>query len=163
MNSLIDELHRLASDPIAWGAVPILAAFAIYAIWHRYSCPLLHRTAHITLEQAEKVVGKPHFAGPRYLILMLAGIAATVAALTLISEGIYPTLAFYLLVAGVFVIQTEPARLQLREAEMRVVAAEVMGPEARQSAIARLETSIVWLATLQATIFAGTVLFLLTL
>ncbi len=163
MTSLIDELHRLASDPIAWGAVPILAAFALYALWHWRSCPLLHRTAHITLAEAEGVVGKPYIAGPRFLLLMLAGIAATVAALTLIAEGIYPTLAFYLLVAGVFVIQTEPARLQLREAEMRVVAAEAIGPEAMQAAISRLETTIVWLVTLQVTILAGTVLFLVAL
>lgn len=161
MNMLIDELRMLAGDPLAWGAVPVLLGFAAWSVWHWRRCPLIARTAHISRAEAEAMMRRPYFAGPRYFLLMVAGIAATVAALAFIARGTYPTLAFYLLLAGVFVIQTEPARLQLREAEYRVVAAEAQGPEEVRAAIHRLESSNVWLVTLQGVILVATVAFLL--
>lgn len=162
MNMLIDELRMLAGDPLAWGAVPVLLAFAGWSVWHWWTCPLIARTAHISRAEALAVLGKPYFAGPRYFLLMVAGIVATVAGLTFIARGINPTLAFYLLLAGVFVIQTEPARLQLREAEYRVVASEALGLEDVESAVHRLESSNVWLITLHGVILVATVTFLLS-
>jgi hypothetical protein len=158
---LVEELRALADDPLTWAAVPALAAFAGHALWHWRTCPLLDRTKHVTLAEAEAAVDQPRIAGPRFLVLMLLGIAATLAGLSFIAEGIYPTAAFYLLLAGVFVIQTEPARLQIREAELRVVAAERHGEDARRIAIERLETLNIWLLSLELAILAGVMGFLL--
>lgn len=157
---LIEELSMLAGDPVAWGAVPLLAVFCIYSLVHWWRCPLIHRTQHISLEEAANVVGKPVIAGPRFGLLMLAGVAATLAGLSFIAEGIRPTLAFYLLIAGVFVIQTEPARLQIREAEARVVTASAVGEEPARIAVERLETTNIWLISLQFSMLAAVVIFL---
>jgi len=161
MAALLDELQMLAGNPVAWGAVPVLALFVLTSIWHWWTCPLIARTASITLEQARAVVGQPRIAGPRYFLLMMGGIVATLAGLTLIAEGIYPLLAFYLLLGGVFVIQTEPTRLQIRESEMAVVAARAHGEEAMRIAVERLETTAMWLMTIQCVMLAATVAFLL--
>lgn len=163
MNMLIDELRAVAADPYAWGAVPVLLAFLLGALWRRRVCPLIHRAAEIGPAEARAAQARPFSAGPRFALLMLAGIAATLAGLTLIEKGTYPTVAFYLLLAGVFVIQTEPARLQLREAEIRVIAAEAMPEDVREIAVERLETNHLWLISLQGVILIGTVAFLLAI
>lgn len=163
MTMLIDELRALAANPVAWGAVPLLLAFLLYALYRRRHCPLIHRTATISVDEARAAQDRPFAAGMRFAFLMLAGIGATIASLTLIAGGTYPTLAFYLLVAGVFVIQTEPARLQLREAEIRAIAAEGLDEEVREIAIDRLETNHLWLIMLQALILVGTVAFLIAI
>lgn len=161
MNMLVEELTALADDPVTWAAVPVLGLFAAYSLWHWLHCPVLHRKRRPSLDEARAVVGQPRIAGPRFLLLMLLGIVATLAGLTFISEGIYPTAAFYLLLAGVFVIQTEPARLQIREAELRVLAVEAQGETAIRHAMERLETLNIWLVSLQLAILAGVIGFLL--
>lgn len=161
MNLFVDELRALADNPVAWGAVPALALFATYSVIAWRKCPLLHRTAHISEAEAKAVLDRPQIAGPRFLILMVVGIAATVAGLSLIAEAIYPTLAFYLLLAGVFVLKTEPVRLQIREAEFRVVAARPHGKDAVGLALERLNENNTLLITLQVAILLGTTLFLL--
>ncbi|MGF1447742.1 MAG: hypothetical protein ACFBRM_16310 [Pikeienuella sp.] len=161
MSMLVDELKALGESPLAWGAVPAIAAF-VYRSYHNWrKCPLLHRAPQLTQNEALELVGRPKIAGPRYFLLMVAGIVATVTSLSLIAKGIYPTLAFYLLIAGVFVIQTEPARLQVRDAEVRLFAAQPHGPAARAAAMERLDWTNAWLVTLQATMLAGVIAFLL--
>ncbi|MEO0621148.1 MAG: hypothetical protein AAFU49_12745 [Pseudomonadota bacterium] len=163
MTMLIDELRQLAANPFTWASVPVLLAFLLYALYRRRCCPLLHRTLTITPEQARASADQPYTAGPRFALLMLVGIVATIASLKLIADGTYPTLAFYLLVAGVFVIQTEPVRLRLREAETRVIASELYDEDVREVAIDRLETNHLWLITIQVVILLGTVAFLLAI
>ncbi len=160
MSMLVGELAALGADPLSWGAVPALLVFAgvSYRNWRVY--PLLQGDDRLTEAKAAALAGRPQFAGPRYALLMLGGIAATVAGLWLIAEGIRPTLAFYLLLAGVFVIQTEPARLQIREAQYAAIAARPHGEEASQAARERLDWTNAWLVTLEVVILAGTVLFL---
>lgn len=161
MNMLIDELGKLASDPIAWGAIVLLAGFAAYALWHWRVCPLLHERARIDHAEAAAAIDRPLVDGPRFLLLMLCGIATTVTGLGLIAEGIHPALAFYLLLAGLFVIQTEPARREIRHAELRVVAAELQGEEAREAALERLRSAHLWLVALHFALLAGAVTGLL--
>ncbi|GMG83481.1 hypothetical protein LNKW23_26940 [Paralimibaculum aggregatum] len=160
MNMLVDELRALSADPVAWGAVPVLAAFVVWSFASRRLCPLMNCANRISDEEARKVAGGPRVAGPRFLVLMLVGIVAAVTGLKLIGMGLYSTLAFYLLLAGVFVIQTEPARLQIREAQHRVAAARNRGEEAVASEIQRLGASHNWLIGLQAIMLVGTALFL---
>ena len=155
MTMLIDELGMLSADPVAWGAVGLLAAFAAYAVWHWQVCPLLHERARIDRAEAAAAIARPLVDGPRYLLLMLGGIAATVTGLGFLAEGIYPAIAFYLLLAGLFVIQTEPARREIREAELRVVASELQGDDAREAAIERLRSAHLWLVGLHFVLLIG--------
>ena len=161
MNMLVEELAAVAANPLAWGAVGVLALFAVYALWHWQSCPLLHGRARIDPAEAEARVSGGLVDGPRFFLLMLGGIAATLAGLTFIAEGRLPTLAFYLLIAGVFVMQTEPARRQVREAEFRAVAATLRDEEAQAAALARLRASHLWLVALHFLIFAAAIVALL--
>ncbi len=161
MSLLLDELRSLGANPVAWAAVPVIAGFTLRSYYHWRHCPLLHKTRDLTHEEATEFLRRPQIAGPRYLLLMLAGMGATIAGLALIAKGVGSALAFYLLVAGVFVIQTEPARLQVREAEYRVLAAQPYGQAAERAAIERLDWTNGWLVTLQLVILTATLAFLL--
>ena len=155
MTMLLAELGRLAADPLAWGAIAALAGFTAHALWHWRVCPLVNARAQIDHAQAAAAIARPFVDGPRYLLLMLGGIAATVTGLGFIAEGIYPTLAFYLLLAGLFVIQTEPARREIREAELRVVASEFETEEARETTLSRLRSAHLWLVGLHVLLLVG--------
>jgi len=155
VNMLLRELSALSSDPFAWGAVLLLASFAVYALWHWRVCPLLHERARIDRADAAAALERPLADGARFLLFMLGGIAATLTGLTFIAEGAYPTVAFYLLLAGLFVIQTEPARREVRQSELRVVAAELEGDEARHAALERLRSAHLWLVALHFLLLGG--------
>lgn len=148
MTMLIHELALVAESPLAWIAIAVLAAFALWQLWHWYRCPLLVDRAGVDRETAQAALDAPLADGPRFFLAMIAGIALTLTGLSFIAGGIYPVTAFYLLLAGVFVIQTEPARRQLREAELRVIAAQLLDPAEQEHALARLRSSHVWLVTL---------------
>ncbi|MEM9146277.1 MAG: hypothetical protein AAGC57_08775 [Pseudomonadota bacterium] len=163
MNMLIDELRAIAATPLSWGAVLLLMTFLLYSIYHRWACPLMHNKAEISATEAQEARDRPFSAGPRFGLFMIAGITAAVAGLSLIGEGTYPLVSFYLLVAGVFTIQTEPVRLQIREAELRVIASETIGGDVKQVALERLDTTHLWLIWLQFGILVGTAVFLLAI
>lgn len=148
MNMLLEELARVAGNPLSWGAVAVLAAFAVYSVWHWRTCPLLRVGPNVTHTEAEAALNRPIAEGVRFLGLMLAGIALTLTALSFISLGIYPVVAFYMLLTGLFVIQTEPARRQIREAELRVVAAECQTEDVQEAALAQLRSGHQWLLTI---------------
>ena len=42
MRMLIEELAGLASDPLAWGAILLLAPYAFYSLLHWRACRLLN-------------------------------------------------------------------------------------------------------------------------
>ncbi|MGF1501321.1 MAG: hypothetical protein ACFBSD_05855 [Paracoccaceae bacterium] len=160
MDGLISEMSALAHSPFAWAAMGMIGLFALGALWRWRVCPLLGHGADAYPPLPDYDPDSPPPPGPRYLLLMVAGITATVAGLTAISEGRFPIFAFYLVVAGLFVIQTEPVRLQVREAEFRVRAAAVAGEEAAQAALERLRSTHIWLVSLHFIIFAGGITFL---
>jgi hypothetical protein len=161
MNMLIEELGRLSADPFAWGAVALLALSAGYTLWHWQVCPLLHGQVAVDEGAAAEAVDRPLVDGPRFLLLMLGGIAATVTGLGFIAQGIYATAAFYLLLGGLFVIQTEPARREIRQGELRVVAAGRQGEDDRQAALERLRSAHLWLVALHFQLLGATVAGLL--
>jgi len=158
MTMLIEELAALAGDPLAWGAVLLLGGFAVYALWHWRACPLLRERARITREEAAAAMQRRLVDGPRFLLLMLGGIAATVTGLTFIAQGVYPAVAFYLLLAGLFVTQTEPARRDIRHGELRVIAAEIQGEDAREAALERLRAGHLWLVALHFLLLGGAII-----
>ena len=163
MDMLVSELGKLSEEPLAWGAVAILAAFALWSVWHWRACPML-REARVTEGDADaaiRLLEAPRVDGARYLVTMLGGIAATVTGLAFICEGIYPGAAFYLLLGGLFVIQTEPARREIRLAELRALAARRGGPYPAEEATDRLRMSHLALVAIHFILLAGAVAGLL--
>lgn len=122
MNMLIDELAMLGGNPWSWAVVGVIAIFALYSASLMLLCPYVHGRAEVSPAdiQAARVDG--FRAGPRFLVAMLGGVALTLTGLFMISQGIQPALALGALVAGVFIIQTEPRRLEIREFKSRVIA-----------------------------------------
>jgi len=134
---LVENLGRISESPFAWSMLGLLGAIAALSLWRWSSCPILGHTA----DPVDPAAPVPRHAGARFFLLMAAGIAATVAALTLIADGIRPVLAFWLMIGGVVVIQTEPIRLELREAETRALRALGCGEAASEAARARLRNA----------------------
>lgn len=148
MNMLLDTLDQVGAHPATWGVIAALGLFASVSLYGWLVCPYSARRATISREAAREALSKPFIVGPRYVIAMIAGIAAMLTGLWMIAQAINPPLAFALVVAGLFVVQTEPARLRLREAVNRTIAAELAGAEAQLSAQERLRYSHLWLVSL---------------
>jgi len=144
MKMLVDTLDQASGEPLVWGAIALIAVHGIVAAVHWKSCPYLCGTARISREDAEARLKNPFLAGPRFFLMMLAGIAALVTGLLMIDHAIAPAFALMLVIAGVFVVQIEPARLRVSEAVARVIASEAAGPEQAMIAHKRLRDSHLW-------------------
>lgn len=150
MNMLIDELRMLSDDPKSWIVVALLAIFAIHAVAGLLLCPYANGSAKFT--EAEVAEARAHRFNPgiRFAVMMLGGVALTLAGLFMIANGIRPTIALVLLIAGILLIQTEPSRLELRELKSAVIAATGKSEPVLASARARLRGSHRKLAATQA-------------
>ncbi|MEL6266687.1 MAG: hypothetical protein AAFR52_13740, partial [Pseudomonadota bacterium] len=95
-------------------------------------------TAQVDPHDAASRVGQPVVAGIGYFLVMLAGIAAIMVALSMMAQGMTPVAAFAVLAAGIVVVQIAPVILRLRESYDRVIAAQLQGPEAVAFARERL-------------------------
>ncbi len=138
MDMLTRELVALANDPRAWFAVAGLGAITLHSIISYRLCPLIHNKANITPQAAREAVNARYAHSTRFLLLMLAGIAAALSGMAMIAMGTHPPIALGLIAGGVFLIQTEPLRLNIRDRQLRVVASQIEGPEAQASAVNRL-------------------------
>lgn len=148
MKMLVETLDKAGADPLVWAAVGLIAVHGVFAAWQWRRCPYLCRTARITRAEAEAKLRNPFIAGPRFFLTMLAGIAALLVGLVLVEAGRDPGYALLIVIAGVFVVQIEPARLRLSEAVARVVASEAAGPEQVLIAHKRLRDSHLWFVAL---------------
>lgn len=155
MNMLVDTLAKAGDHPSVWVAIGLIVAHGVFALVQWRTCPYCCGKAKITREEAEERMRSPFLAGPRFLVTMLAGIALVLSGLWLIDADIEPVYAFLLVIAGVFVIQIEPARLRLSESVARVVASETSGPEAMIIARKRLSDSHLWYVALNFVLAAG--------
>lgn len=136
MNMLVMTLQSLGESALAWGAVGLLALAAMVSILSYARCE--RRCAEGSLRDgraAREYLDQRVAAGPRYLALMLSGIAAMVAGLAMIAGDMRPDLGFFILVAGIVVVQTEPLRQRIRIADARVAAAPA--DDADQRGLAR--------------------------
>lgn len=141
MNMLIQNLSLLGENPMAWGLVGVMFLFSLGAVWTWRRCAGVCLAREISVEEAEAHGRRRVTAGPRMFIAMALGGAAAVAGLQMITRGIEPVPAFGLLLAGVYVIQTEPYRHEGREAALRVIAARGHGEDRLATAVARLKTA----------------------
>ena len=161
MTALIETLHQASANPYAWAVVCLIALVAAISVYKWRTCPYLCHTADISQEQSQAQVDRPFVAGPRFVIVMLAGIAAMVVGLTLVSRQVYPALALLMIAVGVFAVQTEPALLQIRESVKRLIAAQVQGLDQVAAAEERLRYAHLWLVTANITLLLAVILALL--
>jgi hypothetical protein len=161
MNMLVDTLHQVGESPYSWAIVGLIAAATLFSLFKFRTCPYLHHTKAIPPEESAASLDRPFAAGPRFVLVMLAGIAAILTGLTMLSHEINPPLALLFIVFGVFAVQIEPALLQIQEAVKRVTAAHAQGPEAITAAEDRLRNAHVWLVMTSFTILIAVVLALL--
>ena len=141
MTMLIEELQSLASDWRSWLVVGVMAILALFSLFQALRCPLLMGTSGVGPDEiAEaKVIRKS--IGFRFGLVMLAGFALTLVGLLMITYGLKPTLALAALVIGIVIIQTEPARMKIRESRRFVLAASDGPPESNAAARDRLRGS----------------------
>jgi len=163
MNRMIETLGMVGGYSQVWVAVGILVLMALYSLIGWRLCPYLRGTRVISTEEVEAARAHRFTGNRRFMLAMLGGIAAVLAGLGMISKAIYPQYGFLLVVSGVYLLQTEPSRLRLREAIIRVVATEDAGPPARIDAKNRLRNDHGWLVGLNflipAAVIAGLLAF----
>lgn len=138
MERLIAELVLLASDPRAWFAVAGLGLIALHSLYIYLRCPLVHGTLRVTPEEARRAVHAERVHSTRYLLLMLTGIGLCLAGMAMVALSARTPLALGLVAAGLFLVQTEPLRLNIRDRQLRVVAAQIEGESAVAAAVWRL-------------------------
>ena len=138
---LIEELQGLSADWRSWIVVGCMAALAAFSVIARFSCPYVRGLNTPTDEQVAEAKEHRFSAGWRFGLMMVAGIALTLVGLFMIAGGIRPALALGLMVLGIVIIQTEPARLLIRDNERVVVASRDAGAAVLDVARARLRNS----------------------
>jgi len=161
MNMLIETLQQVGSSPYSWGVVALIAAVALFSFYRWRACPYLCHTKAISLDESREQLGRPFAAGPRFVVVMLAGITAILTGLGMVSQVVNPPLALLLIVAGVFAVQIAPALLQIRESVARLVTAHCQGADAVAAAEERLGYAHIWLVTANFTILVAVVLTVL--
>lgn len=161
MNMLVMTLQTLGQNPFAWGAVGVLAVIALISLWRYRTCDQLCEDPAGDREQARAYLNRRVAEGPRYFLLMIAGIAAMIAGLALIAGDVRPAIGFFVLVAGALIVQTEPLRQRIRTAAARVIAAGGGDADRRGVAQASLRDSHRSLVTANFLLVAALTLMLL--
>lgn len=141
MNMLINELQSLSADWRSWIVVGCMAVLALASVAARLGCPHVRGVYDPTDEEVKAAQSAKFSAGWRFGVMIVAGIALTLAGLFMIAGGIRPALALGALVLGILIIQTEPARLQIRENQRQVIGSRDAGAAVLAGARARLRTS----------------------
>lgn len=161
MKMLVDTLHAASDNPYSWAIVGLIGAAAGVSLYKFWRCPYLCRTRVITPEESAASTIRPFAAGPRFVVIMLAGIGAILAGLTMLSAESNPPLALLLIVVGVFAVQLEPALLRVQDAVTRLAAAQIQGAEAIADAEDRLRTAHIWMSATSVMILVAVILVLL--
>lgn len=161
MSMLIQTLHEAAANPYSWAIVGLIAAMALISVYKWRACPYLCRKKMISMDDSRRQLDRPFAAGPRFVVVMTAGIAAILIGLSLVSLQVSPLLALLLIAAGVFTVQLEPALLRIQESVLRVIAAQCQGPDAVAAAEERLRYSHIFLVVANSALLVSVILVLL--
>ena len=161
MNMLIQTLHQASANPYSWAIAGLIAMVTLFSVYKWYACPYLCRTKAISPEESHQQLNRSFAAGPRFVVVMLGGIAAMLVGLSLVSREVYPLLALLLIAVGVFAVHLEPALLRLQDSALRVISAQCQGPEAIAAAEDRLRYAHISLVGANFTLLGAVVLVLL--
>ena len=157
MTMLIDELQMLTGDWRSWIVVTLMAGIAILSVVHLFACPYVRGTKKLTDDEVETARSTPFRPGWRFGMMMVLGVALALAGLFMIANGIKPTIALALMVGGLVIVQTEPARLRIRDSKQKVVACRDAAGEVRRLAQDRLRSSHRQLAGTNVVLLGGLV------
>ena len=161
MNMLIEELQGLAADPRSWSVAVLMAILAGVSVFKFFRCPHAAGTYAPTDEEVETARRAGSAIGPRFGLMMLAGVALTLAGLFMIAGGVRPTLALAMMVVGIVIIQTEPYRLQISEQIRAVIAARDAPAATIEGARDRLRSNQFALALTNVVLLAGLIVGLM--
>lgn len=161
MNMLIEELENLSTDPLAWIVVAIMAILSLIAMVQYMRCPLGRGIATITDEQTRAAQNNQNKIGPRFGLMMMGAMALAVTGLFMIADGVNTVLALILVIVGIVLIQTEPARLRIRDQTTQVLAYRDAPEQAQADARYRLRAGYRELAARNFALLAGVVAALL--
>ncbi|MEM7269819.1 MAG: hypothetical protein AAF401_11265 [Pseudomonadota bacterium] len=130
MEMLLTNLSELGSNPFAWGVAALVVLKAGFTTAQTVFCPLAKGTANISAEASE-VAQKTVFNPPlSFLFLVLFGMILAAGGLYMLADLTYGAIALGVIVVGMFLILTEPARLQVVGAQTGVIATAQMDGEA---------------------------------
>jgi hypothetical protein len=138
METVLTSFRDLCDNPVAWliaGAAAAKAAYS-FVVFHR--CPVVNRAAGIAPEAARAAVNARHLASPRFLFMMLLGLALSIGGLYALRSPDAGPAALAAIVVGVFILLVEPSRLTIDDNTLRVAAARPDGGEGYEFALERL-------------------------
>ncbi len=157
MNMLIEELQMLSADPRSWIVVGFMALIATISVLARYRCPKVRGVHEPSNEEIRQARETGFRSGWRFGLMMVVGVGLTLTGLFMIAGGVRPTLALGAMVLGILVIQTEPARLSIRENERVVIASHGGAAATIDGARDRLRSSHRALVAMNIVLLAGLV------
>lgn len=155
MNMLIEELQNLSTHPLSWALVGAMTLLSGFAIAQYVTCPLMRGKTSISEDQAEQARQTTYRPGLRFGLMMIVGIALALTGLIMIADGTHTAIALVLVVAGILLVQTEPARLSIREYTTQVLARRDASHEAQEEARYRLRSGYRDLAVRNVTLLVG--------
>lgn len=129
METLLTNLSLLGHNPFAWAVAALVGLRAAFSVYMTLRCPVARGVYQPTREEAEAAANERFGATRGYLLLMVVGMALAIGGLYTIANDRYGAVALGALVVGVFLIMTEPSRLQVTAAVKSVYASTLRGAE----------------------------------
>lgn len=141
MHAVLVSFQNLCDNPVAWGVVGLVALKTSYSVMTYFRCPLLRNRLQLSPEMADALVQRRVLHSPRFLALMMVGIALAVGGLYTVSNPIYGAIGLAAIVIGAFILIVEPSQLSIEENQLRVAAAGSTVGETLDLAMDRLRWS----------------------
>ncbi|QDL92939.1 hypothetical protein FDP22_14795 [Paroceanicella profunda] len=134
MNGFLEVLQKVGATQASWAIIVIALLWGCASLYRMLVCPIANCrpvTLDLPPEEAERQINQRVRHPLSFLVLMLLGIGLSVSGLFgLASDTHRGTIAFFMLVVGLFLILTLPMRQNIRDGELRVMAARDL--QARQ-------------------------------
>lgn len=141
MHAVIVSFRNLCDDPVAWVVIGLVALKAAISVATFARCPLLRNPLSLSPEAADEMVQRRVLHSPRFLVLMIVGIALAIGGLYSVADPTYGALGLAAVVIGAFILIVEPSQLSIEENQLRVAAAGRAAGEAMELAMDRLRWS----------------------
>jgi hypothetical protein len=141
MENVLFSFRALCEMPLAWVIVAAVILKVVWSLVHYYTCPVLCQAPDVDPRLAREKINARFFHSPRFLVLMLTGIALSIAGLYAMRSADLGALGLAALVLGVFILIVEPSQLSVLENTFRVSAARIEGTETHALALERLRAA----------------------
>lgn len=155
MDSVLHAFRNLCDAPVAWVMLGLVALKAAHSVVYYFRCPMLHGGLDLDPRLAAARLASPTLHSPRFLVMMLLGMALSVGGLYTVQHPDLGHYAIAAIVIGVFVMLVEPSKLSIDENGLRVAAAPLHGPDAQEIARDRLRAAHFERVALEVVFVAG--------